>query len=233
MAASQRALTPTLPPGSAGCGSSVSSVRLYRDQRSILSIEFNYKDGDSSASGDVTELYDELVLESSECLVRIVQYMDLNETDGDGSGHKRRVELTTSSGRTFQTTAVDLPTPDAAPLVLQAPPSMCITDALLNTDAGWANALTEVFFSACKEDSGTPAPPAFWNTTGATWGSSLYRHCLLNFTMLDMTRSMQSATPIAFKTGGLGHLLVEDVYEAWVCVAHHACSDPMSEVRLP
>ena len=155
MAACQRALTPTLPPGSAECGSSVSSVRLYRDQWSILSIEFNYKDGDSSDSGNVTELYDELVLESSECLVRIVQYMDLNETDGDGSGHKRRVELTTSSGRTVQTTAVHPPTPDVAPLVLQAPPSMCITDAWLNTDAGPANALTEASFSAaCKEDSG-------------------------------------------------------------------------------
>ena len=44
---------------------------------------------------------------------------------------------------------------------------------------------------------------------------------------------MQSAMPITFKTGGLGHLLVEDVYEAWVCVARHACSDPVNEVRLP
>jgi hypothetical protein len=144
-------------------------VRLYRDQWSILSIEFKYKDGDFSASGDVTELYDELVLESGECLVRIVQYMDLIETDGDGTGHKRRVELTTSSGRTVQTTAVNPPTPDAAPLVLQAPPSMCITDALLNTDAVRANALTEVSFSACMGDPnvGGTCKPGFCVNRGA------------------------------------------------------------------
>jgi hypothetical protein len=51
--------------------------------------------------------------------------------------------------------------------------------------------------------------------------------------MQDMMKSMQSDTPVTFATGGLGHLLVEDVYEAWVCVANHACSDPVHEVRLP
>ena len=76
-------------------------------------------------------------------------------------------------------------------------------------------------------------PPAFWNMTSPTWGSSLYTHCLLNLTMQDMSKSQESDTPVTFATGGLGHLLVEDVYEAWVCVAHHACSDPLHEVRLP
>ena len=56
-------------------------------------------------------------------------------------------------------------------------------------------------------------PPAFWNTTSASWGSSLYRQCLLTFTMRDFRNNMQSAMPITFKTGGLGHLLVEDVFE--------------------
>ena len=51
--------------------------------------------------------------------------------------------------------------------------------------------------------------------------------------MRDLRNPMQSVMPITFKTGGLGHLLVQDVYEAWVCVAHHACSDPVNEVRLP
>lgn len=38
-----------------------------------------------------------------------------------------------------------------------------------------------------------------------------------------------SQTPIQFETGGLGHLMVVNVYEVWVCVAEHACSDPIHE----
>jgi hypothetical protein len=48
-----------------------------------------------------------------------------------------------------------------------------------------------------------------------------------------MRQSKKSLTPIKFETGGLGHLLVENVYEVWVCVADHACSDPIHEVTLP
>ena len=53
---------------------------------------------------------------------------------------------------------------------------------------------------------------------------------MLDFTFQDMRRLKKSQTSFEFETGGLGHLLVKDVYEVWVCVADHACSDPSHEV---
>ena len=51
--------------------------------------------------------------------------------------------------------------------------------------------------------------------------------------MRDMSDSEDSRTPIKFETGGLGHLMVTDVYEVWVCIAGHECSEHMDEVITP
>ena len=83
----------------ADCGSSLSSLRIYRDHASILTFEFKYQDGTSYATGGTTDEYDDLVFQPNECLVKIEQTMDMDQTDGDGSGHRRRAVLVTSSGR--------------------------------------------------------------------------------------------------------------------------------------
>jgi hypothetical protein len=132
------------PADAAECGSTVSSVRLYRDHATIMGVQFNYKDGQSSTTGVVTDLYDEFELGSNECFVKIEQYMDLGHADG---GHKRRVVLSTSSGRTFQTTPVFPETPNGAPVVLQAPSGQCITNA---EGGGAPNPLTEASYSPCS-----------------------------------------------------------------------------------
>jgi len=139
------------PAGAAECGSMVSSVRLYRDQWTIMSVQFNYKDGQSSTTGGVTDLYDEFGLGSNECFVKIEQYMDFAQSNG---GHTRRVVLSTSSGRTFQTTPVNPETPDRAPVVLQAPSGQCIT----NVEGAMPHPLSEASYSPCSgtEDGQTP-----------------------------------------------------------------------------
>ena len=132
------------PADAAESGCTVSSVRLYRDHATIMGVQFNYKDGQSSTTGVVTDLYDEFELGSNECFVKIEQYMDLGHADG---GHKRRVVLSTSSGRTFQTTPVMPETPNGAPVVLQAPSGQCITNA---EGGGAPNPLTEASYSPCS-----------------------------------------------------------------------------------
>ena len=77
----------------ADCGSSLSSLRIYRDHASILTFEFKYQDGTSYATGGTTDEYDDLVFQPNECLVKIEQTMDMDQTDGDGSGHRRRAEM--------------------------------------------------------------------------------------------------------------------------------------------
>ena len=123
-----------------------------------MGVQFNYKDGQSSTTPGVMDLYDEFELGSNECLVKIEQYMDLDQTNGDGSGHKRRVVLSTSSGRTFQTTPVNPETPNGAPVVIQAPQGKCINKAWWKDGAGAQNALSEAFYSPCSgtDDGQTP-----------------------------------------------------------------------------
>ena len=96
----------TNPP--TGCVK-LSSLRIYRDQWSILTFVFKYEDGTSHATGHKPDegMYDDFEFNPNECLVKIEQTMDMDQAhDGDGSGHKRRVTLVTSSGRTLQTTPV-------------------------------------------------------------------------------------------------------------------------------
>jgi hypothetical protein len=116
-----------------------------------MSVQFNYKDGQSSTTGGVTDLYDEFGLGSNECFVKIEQYMDFAQSNG---GHTRRVVLSTSSGRTFQTTPVNPETPDRAPVVLQAPSGQCIT----NVEGAMPHPLSEASYSPCSgtEDGQTP-----------------------------------------------------------------------------
>ena len=43
--------------------------------------------------------------------------------------------------------------------------------------------------------------------------------------------SQLAGTASKYKTGGLGRLMVEGVFEAWVCLAGHECSARHDEVR--
>ena len=113
----------------ADCGSSLSSLRIYRDHASILTFEFKYQDGTSYATGGTTDEYDDLVFQPNECLVKIEQTMDMDQTDGDGSGHRRRAVLVTSSGRTLQTSPVGGSTANSDLNVLEAPQGKCIIKA--------------------------------------------------------------------------------------------------------
>ena len=123
-----------IPHGRSRCSPPVSSVRIYRDQWTILDLEFKYADGSSFKTGSGTSTYDEwsLSTDSNECIATIEQYMDKSQTDGDGSGHKRRIVLVTSTGRKLTTTSVmSIPdwTDPAIRADLTAPSGRCIVKA--------------------------------------------------------------------------------------------------------
>ena len=62
------------------------------------------------------------------------------------------------------------------------------------------------------------------------WGSSNYSHCFLHHTMLQLRDMTKSGTGPQYRTGGLGKLMVVEVFESWICVAGHACSWPKDQV---
>ena len=89
--------------------------------------------------------------------------------------------------------------------------------------------------SACLECAGNgtsttceTGEPSEAATPG--WGSSAYSN--LNYTMAQLRRSQSAGEPIIFVTGGLGSLLVEDVYEVWICLADLICARQGDHVRI-
>jgi hypothetical protein len=59
----------------------------------------------------------------------------------------------------------------------------------------------------------------------ATWGSFEFAHCELNFTMQELRNRYKESRPPIFKTGGLGPLMQPHLYEVWVCIYDHYCSN--------
>lgn len=59
----------------------------------------------------------------------------------------------------------------------------------------------------------------------ASWGSLEFIHCELNFTMQELRNRNKESRPPNFKTGGLGPLMQPDLYEVWVCIEDHYCSN--------
>ena len=59
----------------------------------------------------------------------------------------------------------------------------------------------------------------------ATWGSHEFAHCELNFTMRELRNRYKESQPPNFKTGGLGTLMQPNLYEVWVCIEDHYCSN--------
>jgi len=128
----------------------LSSLRIYKDQASILTFEFKYQDGTSYTTGSTTTQFDDFALHANECLVKIEQTMDMDQThDGDGSGHRRRVVLVTSSGRTF-TSSAGGSTANSGSNVLEATQGKCITKAHTRAPGHWANALKDMELSDCR-----------------------------------------------------------------------------------
>ena len=65
----------------------------------------------------------------------------------------------------------------------------------------------------------------------ATWGSLEFSHCELNFTIAELRNRYKASLPPNFKTGGLGPLMQAGVYEVWVCIEDHYCSNhPVDKV---
>lgn len=58
-----------------------------------------------------------------------------------------------------------------------------------------------------------------------TWGFHEFAHCELNFTMRELRNSFKESQPPNFKTGGLGILMQPNLYEVWVCIEMHYCSN--------
>ena len=124
----------------ADCGSSLSSLRIYRDHASILTFEFKYQDGTSYATGGTTDEYDDLVFQPNECLVKIEQTMDMDQTDGDGSGHRRRAPRAPNAlGRIAPGRGE--PTPGSPRARLRLPTAPCVRHwdelGLLGSQQGW------------------------------------------------------------------------------------------------
>ena len=64
-----------------------------------------------------------------------------------------------------------------------------------------------------------------------TWGSLEFAHCELNFTISELRNRYKSSLPPNFKIGGLGPLTQAGVYEVWVCIEDHYCSNhPVDKV---
>ena len=156
----------------------VSGLRIYRDHWSILNVVFNYTDGTFYATGTLlTQMYDDFEFNTNECLVKIQQIMDMDQTNGDGSGHKRSITLVTSSGRTLQTTQVAGGATNVRSDVLESPPGTCIIKA--HIIGHWANALKDMEYAYpdCKcnrgyagVDGGTCtacSPGTYKNSSGA------------------------------------------------------------------
>ena len=67
----------------------------------------------------------------------------------------------------------------------------------------------------------------------ATWGSLEFAHCELNFTLSELRNRFKASLPPNFKTGGLGPLMQAGVFEVWVCIENHYCSNhPVDKVTL-
>ena len=67
----------------------------------------------------------------------------------------------------------------------------------------------------------------------ATWGSLEFAHCALNFTMQELRNRYKASRPPNFKTGGLGSLMQPNLYEVWVCIEDHYCSNhPTDKVDI-
>ena len=58
----------------------------------------------------------------------------------------------------------------------------------------------------------------------ALWGTPELAHCTLNFTLREL-RQRDKEGGTNFKTGGLGPLMKPHIYEVWVCVEGHYCSN--------
>jgi FtsZ-binding cell division protein ZapB len=63
------------------------------------------------------------------------------------------------------------------------------------------------------------------NRTMPGWGNSAYTRCQLSFSWTELNKGYKERE-IAFRTGGLGRHMQEDVYETWVCMDHF-CGDPV------
>jgi hypothetical protein len=63
------------------------------------------------------------------------------------------------------------------------------------------------------------------NRTIPGWVNSDYTRCQLPFSWTELNKGYKERE-IAFRTGGLGRHMQEDVYESWVCMDHF-CGDPV------
>ena len=60
----------------------------------------------------------------------------------------------------------------------------------------------------------------------ATWGSTEFAHCKLNFTLDELRKRYKESRAPNFKTGSLARPLRQPgLYEVWVCIEEHYCSN--------
>ena len=57
------------------------------------------------------------------------------------------------------------------------------------------------------------------------WGSPLYASCKLHFSLQQLRKRERAGLPPRYRTGGLGLKMQPDVFETWVCVDQHECSN--------
>ena len=77
--------------------------------------------------------------------------------------------------------------------------------------------------------AGEPYYGSYGNATGqtkeASWGNSSFEHCKLIFSLQQLRKRERAGLPPRYRTGGLGLKMQPDVFETWVCVDQHECSN--------
>ena len=63
-----------------------------------------------------------------------------------------------------------------------------------------------------------------------TWEHGMYTHCKLNMTFQDLRDEDKERSKtnlhVKYRTGGLGVLMQQTLFEVWLCVEEHNCSHP-------
>ena len=68
------------------------------------------------------------------------------------------------------------------------------------------------------------------NGVAKTWEHGMYAHCKLNMTFQDLRDEHKERSKanlhIKYRTGGLGLLMQQNLFEVWLCLEEHNCSHP-------
>jgi hypothetical protein len=71
----------------------------------------------------------------------------------------------------------------------------------------------------------TSSPQPVPRDTDQSWGNASFAHCKLLFSLQQLRRRERAGLPPRYRTGGLGLKMQLDVFETWVCVDQHECSN--------